>query len=261
VQHPRQEVGARARQEQRDHDLDGVGETQRGEVPHERRHAERRRLPVERQRESQAVVGIPQGQLTVVDLIPRQRGPRDHLGDLVGALRVVDHHSRLPGQPVARQEVERPEREAVHERREHHRHRRRGHHQHPDGVRAEFPEHPRSIGLAGHRVGRTGGISIGRTGSGGGGNGRHRPARRPPSARPHRPKHPPITFGCGRSRPLRARRHRHCPTVRVGAPGPRRRVGRATACRAAPFPPPACARARPAEGSDEGPGSAQCRQI
>ena len=99
--------------------LDGVHEAEREEVAHQIGQAEDGRLPVKGQRHSQCVIGIPQGELTVVDLGPGQAGPGDHLVDLIAAEPVVDADTVPDQQPEAGQPVVLPEGQAVRQRRDH----------------------------------------------------------------------------------------------------------------------------------------------
>ena len=94
-------------------DLDGEGEMQREQVADERRHAERCRLPVEGQRHAQRLVGVPQRQLAMMHLRPRQRRPRDDLIGLVAGLKVVDDDTGLPQHAELGQDVVRTEGRAV----------------------------------------------------------------------------------------------------------------------------------------------------
>ena len=134
AQDPTQHVGAGPGDDQGHQHLDGVGEVEGEQVSHQGGQAERGGLPVERQGHPERAVGIPQRQLSVMDLGPRQRRPRDHLGDLVEGLAVVDHHPGLRGQAVARQPVEGPERRTVGERRREHGTGRRQHPQQTEQV-------------------------------------------------------------------------------------------------------------------------------
>ena len=61
AQHPGQDVGAGAGDEQGGDLSHGVGEADGEEVPQQGRHAERGGLPVEHQRHPETAVGIPQG--------------------------------------------------------------------------------------------------------------------------------------------------------------------------------------------------------
>ncbi len=126
AQDPAQEVDAAAGDEQGGDLAHGVGEVDREQIPDERRDAERGRLPVEHQGHPEPAVGVPQREVAVMDLRPRQGGPGDHHLDLVARARVVDDRAGAGGQAVARQLVEGTERRTVHERRDQDRH-RRGH--------------------------------------------------------------------------------------------------------------------------------------
>ncbi len=108
-----QDVGAGSRHHQGNHDLHREREAQRRQVAHQRGEPEHRRLPVEGQRHPQAVVRVPQWKMAVMDLGPRQRRPRDHLRDEVRRLRVVDRHTGLLQDPIARKQVVGTERAAV----------------------------------------------------------------------------------------------------------------------------------------------------
>lgn len=103
--HSSQHVCAGPGDEQGGQYLHGEHEAKREEVAQQIWQAEGGRLPVKGQRHSQCAVGIPQRQMTLVDLRPSQGGPRDHLVDLVAGKPVVDLHPVLlqdavVGEPV-----------------------------------------------------------------------------------------------------------------------------------------------------------------
>ena len=86
AQHPGQAVDTPAGDEQRGDLRHGVGQVNWEEVTDERGEAERRRLPVEHQGHPEPAVGVPQRQMAVMDLGPRQGGPRDHHLDLADVM-------------------------------------------------------------------------------------------------------------------------------------------------------------------------------
>ena len=110
---PGQDVRSRSRYHQRHNDLSRVGEVQRKEIADEGRQAEDGGLPIERQGQAEAAQGIPQWNVSVVDLRPCLGRPRDHLGDLIPADGVADGHARYLGQARPGQDVIRTKREPM----------------------------------------------------------------------------------------------------------------------------------------------------
>ena len=83
------------------------------DVPNERRQAEDRRLPVERQGQPEPTQWIPEWNVSVMDLYPGLIRPRNDLGDLIPAHRVANGDARYTGQARSGQDVVGPKREAV----------------------------------------------------------------------------------------------------------------------------------------------------
>jgi len=83
---------------------------QRCEVAQEHGHTEDAGLPTEGQWRAQHVVGVPQWQLAVVDLVPRGVGQREEIEHLVGGKLAVDCDAGVLGETDPRQQVERSER-------------------------------------------------------------------------------------------------------------------------------------------------------
>ena len=135
AQHASEYVHARACDHEGHEDLHGVGETQREEVAHQGGHPERRRLPVERERHPEAAVGVPQRQVSVVNLGPGQVRPRDHLRNLVEGVGDGRRHAGLVRQSVSRHPRDGTEVDAVYERGGHH-----------HACRAEDPEQTDGVG-------------------------------------------------------------------------------------------------------------------
>ena len=111
-EHAAQGVGTGPGDQEPDQHDDGVRVPHGEQVAQRGGDAEHARLPVERQGHAQEVVGVPQRQLPVVDLGPRQVRPRDHLLDLVSLDGVVHGRPGALGEPETRQKVEGAERHA-----------------------------------------------------------------------------------------------------------------------------------------------------
>ena len=108
-----QRIGPGPGDQQGHQDLHGVGEVERDEVAHRRREAEHRRLPVEGQRQTEAAVRVPQGDVAGMDLDPGQIGPRDHLADLIAGVDVADGDAGIMGKTGLGQDVVGTEGQAV----------------------------------------------------------------------------------------------------------------------------------------------------